>query len=226
MDILAWPKQHPWTTAGIAVAAVGAIYLLSVLSSSGGATVTQGTSTGVDALTLQQDAESANASAQSSAQNFTLAENAQQIGGQLGIAQLQLTGAQDQIAASLQANTDNNALAAYQTSVGADVQNNATAANLSAIEAQLNQQVQINASNNATSLGLANINANTQIQQANDFTQLEQTIATTQAAVTEAQTNATVQIAGINAQVSEKAIGAQQSNGLLGFFGGILGGLL
>lgn len=222
-----WVKEHPWTTAGIAVVAVGGIFLLSTIAGGGGAaSVPSGGGTATSALTLQQDAENAQASQAASAQNFTLAENAQNIAGQINLAQLQLSGQSDQLAAQLKATQEQDALATYQTEVNANVQNTATAAQLSAITAQLTQQEQINANNNATSLGLAGINANTQITQAADFTDLEKTIATTQAAVSEAQTNAAVQIAGINAQVSENAVNAQAGSSIFGSALGFLGMLL
>lgn len=222
-----WVKKHPLETAGVAVVAIGAIFLLMSISGGGGtASVPSGGGTATSALTLQQDAENAAASGQAQAQNFTLAENAQNIAGQLSLTQVQLTGAQDQIAASLQENTANNALAAYQTEVNANLQTTATAAQLSAITAQLSQQEQINQNNNATTLGLANINSNTQITQAADFTDLEKTIATTQAAVAEAQTNATVQIAGINAQVSEHASNNSLAGAGLGLIGSLIGAFL
>lgn len=219
---IVWVKSHPITT-GAAV--IGVIVLFVVLQGAGsGAGAASSSSSGTDAaLALQDDAEQFQAGQTASAANYNLSANAQQIAGQIQLAQLSLTGQSNQIAAELQATQAGDALQMYQTQVGGEVQDNTTAATLEGLQDQLTAataQTQIAA---ASQVNLAQINANTQIAQANDFSGLETTLAETQASVTNNQTDAAVKIAGINAQVSENATNKTASNGALGIIGSLIG---
>lgn len=225
-------ERHPYLTGGGIL--VGAIILFFVMGggsalAGGGTQVSSGGSSGSDPAALQaaiaQQQLAYGAASQASAQNFQLSELAAQIGGQISLKQLDLTAANNSIAAQLQQSQAQIALASHQTDVSAALQQSQISASLTAQAQQLKETTDLAALSAAATMHLSDTAAAVSIFNTKSFTDLQSLITTSQADVAKSQIGANVQIAGINAQAQEyianKQASASKSSGLFGFLGSL-----
>lgn len=242
-------RQHPYATGGTVLAGALVLYLYWNSGGSSGAATYSDPNTGAELAYAQTQAQIAGSAAgQTSAQDYQLTAQQQQIAGQeystdaslkVALAQLDLQGSQTQASLQVALDQSKNASDAQLAAINAGLTESTNALtvqqNLATIAA--NEQTAINANTTAAQIQLgsqqesiamagiaaqehiAGINATVQSLISNNQTGVAINQSNNQANVGIAQTNAAVAIAKTNASAST-------TNSIIGLAAGVIGAFL